>query len=99
MLEESTPDRTEATRRTRGFGHVVGGSRASARAIRAVAFWAAALLPLAYLPVLGVAAVASVSPVPGLILLGVHAVALLVGHGHAPGSGSAVGREADGGHQ
>lgn len=64
-----------------------GGSRtrASGRGVvRAVAFWSAALLWVAYLPLLGLAALSALSPVPGLVLLGLHAVAIYLGHGHRP---------------
>lgn len=53
------------------------------RAIRALGFWLAVALPLAYLPLLSVA---SVGEDPALLLgmLSANLVALAVGHGHEP---------------
>jgi len=54
-------------------------------AVRAVAFWTAVLLPLAYLPLLFAGVVGAVDPVGLVALVGVHAVAVLVGHVHDGG--------------
>lgn len=49
--------------------------------VRVVSFWVAALLPLTYLPLLVVGAVAE-HPAAFLALLCVNAVAFVLGHGH-----------------
>ena len=54
-------------------------------AVRAVAFWTAVLLPLAYLPLFLAGVVGAVDPVSLVALVGVHAVAVLVGHVHDGG--------------
>lgn len=51
-------------------------------ALQVVAFWLAVLLPAVYLPVLAAAGVGVVDPMPALSLVGLHLVALLVGHRH-----------------
>ena len=56
------------------------------RAVRALGFWLAVALPLAYLPLLSLPAVGGD---PGLLAgaVGVNLVALAVGHGHEPSIG------------
>lgn len=49
--------------------------------VRAVAFWTAALLPLAYLPLLATGFVAA-NPGAFAALVAVNVVALVAGHGH-----------------
>ena len=56
-------------------------------ALEVVAFWLAVLLPALYLPVLAAAGVGVIDPAPVLSLIGLHLVALVVGHRHAPISG------------
>lgn len=53
-------------------------------ALRAIAFWTAVVLPLAYVPVLGGFTPAEL----GISIVAVHAVCLFVGHEHTPRSGS-----------
>jgi hypothetical protein len=52
-----------------------------ADAVRASAFWTAALLPFSYLPLLATGAVTEY-PLTFVALLAVNAAALLLGHGH-----------------
>lgn len=53
--------------------------------VRAVAFWSAVTLPLAYVPVLRMGDVSG-QPGPFLALLLLHVVSLLLGHEHSPSS-------------
>jgi uncharacterized RDD family membrane protein YckC len=53
-----------------------------AQAVRAVAFWAAVVLPLAYLPLLG-GGIAGGESVPFLALLATNVLALTLGHDYA----------------
>jgi hypothetical protein len=53
--------------------------------LRAVAFWTAALLPFAYLPLLATGT-ATARPAAFAALLAVNAVAFVVGHGHNRGA-------------
>jgi len=58
-------------------------------AVRAVAFWTAVLLPLAYLPLLLAGVVGAVDPPTIAAVVVLHAVAVVVGHVH---DGSLAGR-------
>lgn len=61
-------------------------SRQLARALRAAAFWTAAVLPLAYVPfVAGLVPADAAASVLGLVVL--HACCLALGHGYAPRDG------------
>lgn len=54
-------------------------------AVRAVAFWTAVLLPLAYLPLFLAGVVGAIDPLTLVALVCFHAVAVLVGHVHEGG--------------
>lgn len=56
------------------LGDVLGWAR---RAVSGISFWVAVVLPVAYLPLLATARVE-----PAVALAGVHAAALLLGHGY-----------------
>jgi|GEM_PF-2332337 len=63
-------------------------SAAAARAltvVRAVAFWTAVLLPLAYLPLFLAGVAGAVDPVVVAAVVGFHAIAVVVGHVHDGG--------------
>lgn len=65
---------------------VLGGSGRAARlqdVLEAAAFWAAIVLPVAYVPVLGSGVGDGYSAALLAALLAVHLVAVTVGHGHA----------------
>lgn len=58
--------------------------RALVAGLRALAFWVAVVLPLAYLPMLyEVGITPSATTLVGLVAI--HVVAIVVGHGHTPG--------------
>ncbi|MGZ0747603.1 hypothetical protein [Haloparvum sp. AD34] len=75
MSNSSLPSGRQAPRQVR---------RLTAGGVRAVAFWAAVLLPLAYLPALHVGLVES-SPGLFLALLVTNVACAVVGHEHEPG--------------
>ena len=54
-------------------------------ALRGVAFWTAVLLPVVYLPLLVASSFTALNPLYPFSLVGIHVVALLVGHQHASG--------------
>lgn len=54
-------------------------------ALRAAAFWTAVLLPVVYLPLLVASSFTALNPLYAFSLVGIHVVALLVGHRHASG--------------
>jgi hypothetical protein len=61
-------------------------------AIRAVAFWTAVLLPLAYLPLFLAGVAGAVDPVVVAAVVVIHAVAVVVGHVHEGSNASWFGR-------
>lgn len=73
-----------ADRLTAGIARVARRAVAACFApLTAIAFWAAVLLPVVYLPLLIAAGVGAVELAPALSLIGVHLLALLGGYRHA----------------
>jgi hypothetical protein len=54
-------------------------------ALRGVAFWTAVMLPIVYLPLLVASSFTTLNPLYAFSLVGIHVVALLVGHRHTSG--------------
>jgi hypothetical protein len=67
-----TPERRSTGHGT--LGELLGWTR---RAVSGLSFWAAVVLPVAYLPLLATAHLE-----PAMALVAVHAAALLLGHGY-----------------
>lgn len=84
-----------ATSATDWFDAAVAACRTAGAVVRALAFWAAALLPVAYVPlVLADHPVVADPPVIGTLVT-LNVAALFVGHGHrrpAGGEGDGSGR-------